>query len=148
MAIRILVAGDQPIFCAGLRSLLEAQPGVEIVAEVEGGLGAVEAARAHKPDVAVTDVSMPGTNCLEAAKRITAEAPGVKMLCLSMHSAPRFMEAALRSGAHGYLPRQCTLVDLSSPIQAVLEGQIYVSPDLADAVLEGYRAERSERSAL
>ena len=60
MASRIpLLADDQPIFRAGLRSLLEAQPGVEIVAEVEARLGAVEAARAHKPDVAVIDVSMP-----------------------------------------------------------------------------------------
>ncbi|HME69300.1 MAG TPA: response regulator transcription factor [Myxococcota bacterium] len=148
MAIRILLADDHPIFRAGLRSLLEAQPGVEILAELEDGLGAVEAAQTHKPGIVVIDVSMPGMNGLEATRRITAEAPGVKVLCLSMHSDRRFVDAALRSGAHGYLLKECALEELVSAIHAVLAGQIYLSPGLADAVLEGYRAEGGERSAL
>jgi DNA-binding NarL/FixJ family response regulator len=148
MALRLLLADDHPIFRAGVRSLLDTQKGVEIVADVSDGLGAVEAARTQKPDVVVIDVSMPGMNGLDATLRITAEAPEVKVLCLSMHSDRRFVDAALRSGARGYLLKECALEELVSAIHAVVAGQIYVSPRLADAVLDGYRAEGGEGSAL
>jgi DNA-binding NarL/FixJ family response regulator len=148
MAIRVVLADDHPIFRAGLRSVLATQADVEILAEVEDGLGAVEAAREKKPDVVVIDVSMPGMNGLEATRRITAEGPGVKVLCLSMHSDRRLVDAALRSGAHAYLLKECAREELVTAIRAVLAGQIYVSPGLADAVLTGYRAEGGERSAL
>ena len=148
MAIRLLLADDHPIFRAGLRALLETQPNVEILAEVEDGLGAVEAAGTQKPDIVVIDVAMPGMNGLEATRRITAAAPRVKVLCLSMHSDRRFVDAALRSGAHGYLLKECALEELVIAIHAVLAGQIYVSPGLGDAVLTGYRKEGHARSAL
>jgi DNA-binding NarL/FixJ family response regulator len=148
MAIRILVANDHPIFRAWVRALLDAQLDVEILVEGADGLGALEAARAHKPDVAVIDVSMPGMNGLETARRIAAEVPGVKVLCLTRHSDPRFMDAALRSGAHGYLMKECAREDLVAAIHTALADQIYVSPGLADAVLEGYRAEWGEHSPL
>lgn len=142
MTLRLLLADDHPIFRAGVRSLLDKQPGVEIVAEAADGLSAVEAARSQKPDVVVIDVSMPGMNGIDATLRITAEAPDAKVLCLSMHSDRRFVDAALRSGARGYLLKECALEELVGAIQAVVAGQIYVSPRLADAVLDGYRAER------
>jgi DNA-binding NarL/FixJ family response regulator len=148
MAIRILLADDHPIFREGVRSLLDSQPGVEVVAEVEDGAGAVEAARTQKPDVVVIDVSMPGMNGLDATLRIIAEEPDTKVLCLSMHSDRRFVDAALRSGARGYLLKECALEELATAIQAVVAGQIYVSPRLADTVLAGYRADGGERSAL
>jgi len=116
--------------------------------EVEDGLGAVDAARARKPNLVVIDVSMPGMNGLEATRRISAEAPHVKVLCLSMHSDRRFVDAALQSGAHGCLLKECASEELVSAIHAVLAGQIYVSPGLADAVLANYRAEGHERSEL
>ncbi len=148
MAIRVLLADDHPIFRAGLRSLLETEPAVKILAEVADGLAAVEAARTKKPDLVVIDVSMPGMNGLEARRRITAEAPGVKVLCLSMHSDRRFVDAALRSGAHGYLLKECALQELVNAIHAVLAGQIYMSPGLGAAVLADYRAEGHEHSAI
>jgi len=148
MTHRLLLADDHPIFRAGVRSLLDAQPDMEVIAEVEDGAAAVEAARKHKPDVVVIDVSMPGMNGLEATRRITAEAPEVKVLCLSMHTDSRFVKAAFGSGARGYLLKECALEDLVVAIRTVAAGQIYVSPGLADTVLEGYRANESESSAL
>lgn len=150
MTLRLLVADDHPIFRQGLRSHLEAQPGMQVVAEVGDGFGAVEAARAQQPDVVVIDVSMPGMNGLEATRRITAEAPEQKVLFISMHSDKHFVDSALRAGAHGYLLKECALEDLVTAIHAVLAGQVYVSPSLGDAVLEGYRAEGNggEHSAL
>jgi DNA-binding NarL/FixJ family response regulator len=148
MTLRLLLADDHPIFRAGMRSLLDAQPDIEIVAEAEDGVGAVGAARKHKPDVVVIDVSMPGMNGLEATRRITAEAPGIKVLCLSMHTDSRFVKAAFKSGARGYLLKECALEDLVVAIRAVVASQIYVSPGLADTVLEDYGAEGSETSVL
>jgi DNA-binding NarL/FixJ family response regulator len=148
MALRILLADDHPIFREGVRSLLDSQPGVEVVAEVEDGAGAVEAARTQKPDVVVIDVSMPGMNGLDATLRITAETPDAKVLCLSMHSDRRFVDAALRSGARGYLLKECAHDELVSAVHAVVAGQVYVSPRLGDTVLAGYRADGAERSAL
>ncbi len=148
MALRLILADDHPIFREGVRSLLSSEPGVEIVAEVEDGVGAVDAAVTHRPDVVVIDVAMPGMNGLDATLRITAEAPASKVLCLSMHSDPRFVDAALRSGARGYLLKECALEELVSAIHTVVAGQIYVSPRLADSVLAGYRGDGGERSAL
>jgi len=148
MTLRLLLADDHPIFRAGVRSLLDEQPDMEIVAEAEDGVGAVEAARKHTPDVVVTDVSMPGMTGLEATRRITTEAPAIKVLCLSMHTDSRFVKAAFRSGARGYLLKECALEDLVAAVHAVSAGQLYVSPGLADTVMEGYGAEGSESSAL
>jgi DNA-binding NarL/FixJ family response regulator len=148
MALSVLLVDDHPIFREGVRSLLGSQPGVEVVAEADDGAGAVEAARTQKPDIVVIDVSMPGMNGLDATLRITAEAPDAKVLCLSMHSDRRFVDAALRSGARGYLLKECAIEELVSAIHAVAAGQIYVSPRLADTVLAGYRVNGSERSAL
>ena len=89
MALRLVLADDHAIFREGLRSLLDAQPGMQVVAEVADGFGALEAARTKKPDVVVIDVSMPGMNGLEATRRITAEAPEIKVLCLSIPTRTR-----------------------------------------------------------
>ena len=148
MTLRLLIADDHPIFRAGVRALLEKEPGMKVVAEVEDGLRAVEAARARKLDVAVIDISMPGMNGLEAARRITAACPGVKVLCLSMHSDRHFVDAALRSGACGYLLKECALEDLVTAIHAVVAGQLYVSPGLGAMVLQNYRSDRAERSLV
>jgi DNA-binding NarL/FixJ family response regulator len=148
MALRILLVDDHPIFRAGVRSLMDSQHGVEVIAEAEDGAGAVEIALAQKPDVVLIDVSMPGMNGLDATLRIVKEAPEVKVLCLSMHSDRRFVDAALRSGARGYLLKECALEELVSAIHAVVAGQIYVCSRLTDAVLAGYRAEGGAPSAL
>ena len=146
--LRLLLADDHPIFRAGVRSLLKAEPDLQVVAEAEDGLGAVESALAVTPDFVVIDVSMPGMNGLEATRRITAEDPKVKVLCLSMHSDKQFVAAALRSGAHGYLLKECALEDLVPAIHAVAKGQVYLSPGLGDAVLNDYREGGDEHAAL
>jgi len=148
MALRLLLADDHPIFREGVRSLLESQTDVEVVAEVEDGVGAVDVARTEKPDIVLIDVSMPGMNGLDATLRIITEAPTAKVLCLSMHSDKRFVVSALRHGARGYLLKECALEELVSAIHTVIAGQIYVSPRLADTVLANYRANGDERSVL
>lgn len=150
MPLRLLIADDHPIVRAGLRSLLEPQTDMEVVAEVEDGAGAVQAVQADPPDLVLIDVSMPGMNGLEATNRISAAAPEVKVLILSMHSDRRFVRAALRSGAHGYLLKECAQDELVAAIRAVLAGQVYVSSKADFSLLEEYRSEwpRSDDSPL
>lgn len=135
MTVRLLVADDHPIFRAGVRAMLDAQPGVQVVAEVED---AVKAAQTEKPDVVLIDVSMRGMNGLEATRRITAAGP-MKVLCLSMHSDKRFVDAALRSGAHGYLLKDCALAELVTAIDAVVAGQVYARGKVVQAAFFAYR---------
>ncbi len=148
MTIRIVLADDHPIFRRGLRSLLDAEPGVKVVAEVGEGIGAVEAVRTQKPDVVIIDVAMPGMNGLESTRRILDERSEVNVLCVSMHSDKRFVESAFRNGARGYLLKECALEDLVAAVRAVVAGQIFVSPGLANKALGGYNAQESEGSAL
>jgi DNA-binding NarL/FixJ family response regulator len=140
VTLRVLIADDHPIFRAEVRSLLDRHAGIDVVAEVADGLDAVEATRTQKPDVIVIDISMPGMNGLDATLNMTRELPSAKVLFLSMHSDSRFVDAALRSGAHGYLLKECATEELVSAIHAVVAGGIYVSPCLGDAVLESYRS--------
>jgi len=148
--LRVVLADDHPLFRAGLRALLDAHPGMQVIVEVDDGLGAVEAARTENPDVVVMDASMPGMNGVEATSRIATEQPGVKVLCLSMHSDRFFVEGMLRAGASGYVLKECVFDELIAAIHAVVGGQVYLSPGLADSVLKDYRAEgeRGESSAL
>jgi len=148
MTLRLLIADDHPIFRAGVQSLLDEQLDMEIIAEAKDGAGAVDAAQKHKPNVVLIDVTMPGMNGLEATRRITAEAPAIKVLCLSMHTDRRFVKAAFKSGARGYLLKECVIEDLVAAIHTVRAGQIYVSPGLADTVMEAFRSTGSDSSAL
>lgn len=111
---------------------------MEVVAEATDGSGAVEAALREQPDVVVMDVSMPGMNGVEAVRRLNAEQPGTKVLCVSMHSDRRFVDAALRAGARGYLLKECAQEELVAAIQTVVADQMYVSPGLAETVSLGY----------
>ncbi len=140
MTTRLLLADDHPIFRAGVRALLESHPDMEVVGEAEDGAAAVEEARSQQPDIVLIDLTMPGMNGLEATRRIRSEACGVRVLCISMHKDSRFVRTAFQNGASGYLLKECTFEDLVAAINAVKAGQIYVSPGLADAVLDGFGA--------
>ena len=87
----------------GLRSLLEKQPDMEVIAEAENGLTTVQLSRIFKPDVVLMDVIMPDLNGIEATRQILADLPDVKVVALSMHSDKKFVTEMLSAGASGYL---------------------------------------------
>ena len=146
MKTRILLADDHELFTEGLRSLLNAQPDMEVIGEARDGRAAVEQAAAMTPDVVVMDLSMPGLNGIEATRRITADCPGVKVLCLSMHDESRFVEGALDAGASGYLLKDCALEELGRAIHTVIADQVYLSPGIAGTVVEAYKNGASKRA--
>jgi DNA-binding NarL/FixJ family response regulator len=138
MMTRILLADDHRIVRAGLRALLEKQPGLEIVSEAEDGRSAVKATLELAPDVVILDISMPDLNGIDAARQIAAIQPKVKIIVLSMHSDKKYVPEAFKAGACGYLLKDCAVEELVNAVRTVLSGQPYLSPRIAGVVLGEY----------
>jgi DNA-binding NarL/FixJ family response regulator len=128
MNIRVLLADDYKLFREGLRSLIEDQPHMTVVAEAEDGRTALQLAQTVLPDVIVMDVSMPGMNGIEAARKILCAAPGVKILALSMHDDIHLVVEMLHAGASGYVLKDCAFDELIYAIGVVADKGTYLSP--------------------
>lgn len=138
MSIRILLADDHKITREGLRSLINMQADMEVVAEAENGRDAVILARDLKPEIVIMDVSMPGLNGIEATKQILSESTDVKVIALSMHSDNLFVSEMLKSGASGYMLKDCAFEELGRAIREVVGGNVYLSPMISGVVVEDY----------
>jgi len=129
---------DHAIIREGLRSLLEKQPDMEVLADTDEGRKAVELVREKMPEVVIMDVTMAGLNGIEATRLITTEFPEVKIVALSIHSQRRFIADMLSAGAAGYILKECLFDELVQAIQTVAAGGRYLSPRIADVVVEDY----------
>lgn len=138
MSIRILLVDDHKITREGLRSLLEKQQDMDVVAEAENGRTAVRLAHELLPNVVIMDVTMPDLNGVEAARQIVGKVPDAKIIALSMHSDSLFVTEMLRSGASGYLLKDCAFDELALAIRAVASGKTYLSPSISGVVVEDY----------
>jgi len=139
MSIRIVVADDHRIVRDGLAALLAREADLELVGQAEDGHAALRRVRELQPDVLVTDVAMPGLNGIEAIRRIRADHPAVKPLCLSMHGDSRMVMGMIDAGAAGYVLKDCAFDELGRAIRKVMAGQIYLSPDLVGVVVHEAR---------
>ena len=126
---RILLGDDHPVFAQGSRTNLEER--YEIVGIAVDGRALVEAALSLNPDLILLDISMPLLSGIEAARRIKASLPEVKLLFFTMHSEAAYVQAAFESGAGGYLLKSATPEELLSAVQEVLRGHIYISSSLS-----------------
>jgi two-component system response regulator NreC len=135
MSIRIVLADDHAIVRHGLGQGLGQEAGIEIVGEAGDGRSTVEMARELRPDVVVMDISMPDLNGIEATREIQREAPGVRVVALSMHSAQRFVTEMFRAGASGYLLKDCGFAEVAQAIRTVAEGKTYISPSVGNFVV-------------
>jgi DNA-binding NarL/FixJ family response regulator len=138
MKIKVLLADDHIIVREGLRTLLEQEPGIDVIAVADNGRTAVQLARDLHPDVAVMDLAMPGMNGFEAIRRMTVDKPDIRILVLSMHSARRYVVEALAAGAKGYLMKDCTPAEFVSAIRTIAENETYVSPTIAGLIIKDY----------
>jgi len=129
---------DHAIIREGLRSLLEKQPDMDVLGDTDEGRKAVELTRELMPDVVIMDVTMAGLNGIEATRLITSEFPAVKVIALSIHSQRRFIADMLCAGASGYILKECLFDELVQAIQTVAAGGRYLSPRIADVVVENY----------
>ena len=128
--IRVLLADDHNLVRAGVRRILEAQPGVAVVGEVADGAAALDALARTAVDVLVLDLTMPGLDGFAVLRRARALVPALKVLVLSMHADAEFVSRAVREGADGYLLKDSAVTDLVAAIQAVREGRAYHSPQV------------------
>jgi len=136
--MRILLADDHNLVRSGLKSLLCAMEGVQVVAEASNGRQAVALAASLVPDVALLDIGMGELNGIEAAAQITQANPSVRVIMLSMHDTQDFVSQALKAGATGYLVKDAATLELEFALQAVLNGEIYLSPRVSRQVVESY----------
>ena len=125
--MRILVADDHGIVRAGIRLLLERQPGLEVVAEASDGIEAVEQALAQRPDLCILDVGMPRMTGLQAAREIRSHLPDARVLMLSMHDDERYLFEALKAGASGYVLKREADQDLVGAVRAVGGGEAFLT---------------------
>ena len=136
--IRILLADDHTVMRAGLRSLLERQPALEVVGEAEDGRQTVELAASLCPDVVVMDIGMPSLNGIEAARQIVAKQPATSIVILSMHADETYVMRAMKAGARAYLLKSSAEADLIRAIQAVSQGKSFFSPKISRILAEDY----------
>ena len=145
MSISVLLADDHQLVRQGLRALLSASDGIKVVGEAGTGLEALELARQLHPDVVVLDIAMPVLNGIDATRRITAELPEVKVVALSMHGNRQIVIEVLRAGAKGYVLKDCARESLVQAISNVNADLMFLSPELADIVLEDFVRHQAEQ---
>jgi DNA-binding NarL/FixJ family response regulator len=144
--IRVLLADDQALVRAGFRSLLNAEDDITVIGEVADGAAAVEVARAEKPDVVLMDIRMPGTDGLEATRRIGADAAlaEVHVVILTTFDLDEYVFEALRVGASGFLVKDTEPVELLQAVRVVARGDALLSPGVTRRLVSEF-ASRSRQ---
>ena len=136
--IKLAIADDHELFRAGLINLLSESKEVEIIAQAGNGAEAIEVARKYNPDIFIMDISMPVKNGIEATAIISAEAPNVKVIAISMHSEKSFIKGMLEAGARGFLLKSCNYYQVLEAIHTIMAGKKYLDGDVTDALINNY----------
>jgi two-component system response regulator NreC len=144
--IRVLIADDHAMFREGVRALLDAEPDIEVVGEVEDGRAASQRALALHPDIVLMDITMPGLDGVEATRLITQRDPSIRVLILTMHDNEEVFLRSLAAGAAGYVLKRSGGHELVGAIRSTHEGNTYLSPYLARALMTDY-LQRVDRAA-
>ncbi|MGY1723350.1 response regulator [Blastococcus sp. SYSU DS0533] len=140
MSVRVLVADDQEIVRTGLRMILDAQPGIEVVGEAADGAAAVALARRLRPDVCLLDVRMPGTDGLEATRRLAGPgvADPVPVVVITTFDLDEYVYAALRAGARGFLLKDAGPDLLAQAVHAAARGDALIAPSVTARLLDAF----------
>ena len=128
--VTVVLADDHVMVRNGIRMVLEAEGGIEVVAEAADAEEAARRTLGHKPDILLLDLSMPGLPAIEAIPKIVERSPDTAIIVLTMQKEPAFARQALQSGARGYVIKHSAAAELVNAIHAVLEGETYINPAL------------------
>ncbi|NOY99126.1 MAG: response regulator transcription factor [Chloroflexi bacterium] len=134
-----MLVDDHEVVRTGLKSFLETQAALKVVAEASNGAEAITRALDVKPDVILMDITMPGMDGLEATRQLKALCPECMVLALTVHEDKQYFMKMLAAGASGYLTKQAAAEELISAIHAIAAGHVYLQPALARWLLEDYQ---------
>jgi len=151
MRTRVLIADDHAILLEAFKRLLE--PEYDVVGTVTDGLALVQAAESLKPDIILADISMPHLNGLDAAEKLQAHLPDVKLVFLTVNEDPQVAAEAIRRGASGFVLKKSAAAELFEALRQVLHGQIYITPSVpkvsaVDFILQARQPGSARRLSL
>jgi DNA-binding NarL/FixJ family response regulator len=132
---RVFLVDDHPIVCQGLALLINHEPDLTVCGTATNARAALDAILKNKPDVVVTDLSMPGADGLELIKNLRAQLPHLQILVLSMHDEMLYAERALKAGARGYIMKHAVETNIMTAIRRIVLGEIYLSPAMTGRLL-------------
>jgi two-component system, NarL family, response regulator NreC len=147
MTIRVVIVDDHAVVRAGLKLLLEREPGIEPVDEAANATEAIFRVIEHKPDVVLIDVTMPGESGIEAIPKLLEASPATKILVLSMQDDPHYVRDAFAAGANGYVLKEAADSEVVAAIQLVASGGSYVNPALGARLVTADAKERADAQA-
>jgi DNA-binding NarL/FixJ family response regulator len=146
--IRVLVADDHAVVREGIRHVLSATHGFDVVAEAASGAEAVKLTAESDPNVVLLDVSMPGGTGLEVIAQVQRASPQARVLILSVHDEAEYVLQAVRAGAHGYLRKDSSPNELRDAVRAVDRGESFFSPAMAGRLSDALRVESDRMSRV
>ncbi len=137
--IKLLLADDHAVLRAGLKTLFNAQPDMEVVAEAADGKEAVHKCRKSAPDIVLMDITMPGLGGLEATQEIKRQNPAIKVLVLTMYEDESYLHQMFRAGADGYLPKKAAATELLAAIRATYRGEHFIHSSMTGGLVTELR---------
>ena len=147
MNARILIADDHAMLRSGLRVLIDREPDMEVIAEAENGIEALQKARDLRPDVILLDVNMPEQDGLATLPDLVEALPDSRILMLTMHDDASYLQQALDAGAAGYVLKKAADTELLMAIRAVLRGETYIYSAMTQKLLESMTHKDSDQAS-
>jgi DNA-binding NarL/FixJ family response regulator len=138
---KVVIAEDHQLFREGLKSMLYGKSDLKVVGEAQDGLEALLCVKRNKPDLLLLDLSMPRMSGISVIKDVKSQFPEVRILALTIHESDEYVLETFKAGVDGYCVKDASRDELMVAIESVLDGKTYISPGIADNVLEGYLEE-------
>ena len=137
-SVRILIADDHKILRDGLESLLQKESTFDVIGTAGNGREAIKLTNELQPDVLILDIGMPEMNGIDVAQQVCRDFPTVRVIGLSVHTDPLYVERMFQNGAVGYLPKDCAAEELCAAIRTVMSGSTYIGKSLSDTILRRF----------
>ncbi|MFW6082133.1 MAG: response regulator [Desulfosalsimonas sp.] len=135
---KIVIVEDHQLFREGLKAMLDSRKDLEVAGEAEDGMEAIELIRENPPDLLLLDLSMPRLGGISVINEVKRMYPEVAVLALTIHESDQYVLEAFNAGVNGYCIKDASREELLVAINSVLKGRTYISPGIADNVMEGY----------